>query len=198
MSAHTTAQDTTQQIHTARLLLRPPVAGDAGAIAALADNWRVVRNTARMPFPYLPEHARDWIDSLEDEHARGAANFAVTLAAPPHPLIGICSYGPPDGTHGKGFGYWYGEPYWGLGYATEAGSAVLDHLFDTHARVVDVAADFHTANDASGAVLKKLGFRIIGESQGFSRARDANVPLALVLLRRAERAAKVTAFTGNA
>ena len=28
------------------------------------------------------------------------------------------------------FGYWYGRPYWGQGYATEAGRPVLRFAFD--------------------------------------------------------------------
>src|SRR3546814_17039034 len=54
-------------------------------------------------------------------------------------------------------GYWVAQPYWGLGYATEAGRHMID-LART-LRIRRLVASHFTANPAPGAVLRKLGFR---------------------------------------
>src|SRR3546814_11031633 len=54
-------------------------------------------------------------------------------------------------------GYWVARSYWGLGYATEAGRHMLD-LARTLGIPRLTAAHF-VDNPASGAVLRKLGFR---------------------------------------
>src|SRR3546814_3302421 len=57
-------------------------------------------------------------------------------------------------------GYWVARSYWGLGYATEAGRHMLD-LARTLGIPRLTAAHF-VDNPASGAVLRKLGFRPTG------------------------------------
>jgi RimJ/RimL family protein N-acetyltransferase len=57
-------------------------------------------------------------------------------------------------------GYWVARPFWGLGYATEAGR----HMIDL-ARTLGIGrliASHFADNPASGAVLRKLGFRPTG------------------------------------
>lgn len=57
--------------------------------------------------------------------------------------------------------YWIGPPYQGKGYATEACAAVLDYAFsELKLNKVTVAHD--SANDASRALIKRLGFREVG------------------------------------
>lgn len=54
-------------------------------------------------------------------------------------------------------GYYLRPPYWGQGFATEAGRAVVTHAFGTlGAR--NLFAGHHPENAASGKVLEKLGF----------------------------------------
>jgi RimJ/RimL family protein N-acetyltransferase len=55
-------------------------------------------------------------------------------------------------------GYWIGVPYWGNGYATEAGRAVLDHGFG-ELGLNRVYAHCFARNPASRRVLEKLGMR---------------------------------------
>src|SRR3546814_10810174 len=67
-------------------------------------------------------------------------------------------------------GYWIARPYWGLGFATEAGRQLL-HI----ARAMSLpklSAGHFVDNPASGAVLRKLGFRPTGKvAQRYSLAR---------------------------
>src|SRR5690606_26686076 len=110
---------------TERLVLRPPVLADAPAIAALADNRKVAEMTSSLPHPYRVEDAESWIAGKPGEHPGVAfAMFEKDSGA----FIGICSYewrGEPN----PEIGYWAGEPFWGLGYGTEAVRAMIDHAF---------------------------------------------------------------------
>ena len=53
-------------------------------------------------------------------------------------------------------GYWVGLPFWGRGYATEAGRAMLDYGFD-EIGLNRIEALYLLRNPASGRVLDKLG-----------------------------------------
>jgi RimJ/RimL family protein N-acetyltransferase len=55
-------------------------------------------------------------------------------------------------------GYWIGVPFWGHGYATEAGRAVVRHGFENFKLNRIFAAHFE-GNEASGNVLRKIGMK---------------------------------------
>ena len=59
-------------------------------------------------------------------------------------------------------GYWIGVPYWGQGYATEAGREVVRYGFEDLALNRIYAFHFVT-NPASGRVLQKIGMRYEGK-----------------------------------
>jgi RimJ/RimL family protein N-acetyltransferase len=69
-------------------------------------------------------------------------------------LIGICAVHP---WRDFELGYWLGEPYWGKGYATEAGRRVARFAFEELGATQLLSAYMHD-NPASGRVLVKLGF----------------------------------------
>jgi ribosomal-protein-alanine N-acetyltransferase len=54
-------------------------------------------------------------------------------------------------------GFRFGRPYWGRGFATEAGAAWLSAAFDDY-RLDELGAFVHPENTASLRVLEKLGF----------------------------------------
>ena len=57
--------------------------------------------------------------------------------------------------------YWIGRPFQGKGYATEACGAVIDYAFRSLGlNKITVAHD--AENAASGALIRRLGFRLIG------------------------------------
>jgi RimJ/RimL family protein N-acetyltransferase len=142
---------------TPRLLLRPGWAEDAPALTAAIADEAVVRNLARAPWPYGEEDARAFLASWADATMPRFVMVQRTAAQPR--LIG-CIGMEPDGTDAVELGYWVARPFWGLGYATEAGR----HMIDL-ARTLGIGAikaSHFLDNPASGAVLRKLGFRPTG------------------------------------
>jgi RimJ/RimL family protein N-acetyltransferase len=157
-------------ISTERLVLRPPMAEDAPAIAALANNFNVAKMVSRLPHPYRVEDALSFFENAPQWAAADSNHiFVVALAGAPIGMMGL------HREHGPDFelGYWLGEPFWGQGYATEAGRAVLAWA---EARGQTRFTSRHFAeNPASGRVLTKLGFIYTGaEEQTYCLARDAH------------------------
>ncbi len=138
-------------LKTERLTLRAPRHGDAGAIALLANDLRVSANTSHIPHPYGVDDAERFIASVNTRS--GEACFVGTLDGKP---IGICSVAPRNDAFE--LGYWYGVPYWGRGFATEAARAVIDHAFGDlgHEALLSGA---RVTNPASRRVLEKCGFQ---------------------------------------
>ena len=66
-------------------------------------------------------------------------------------------------------GYWIGAPYWGNGYATEAGNAIIDRA--RQLGVETIILKYFDGNDASRRVSEKLGFA------WRSREEDVEYPL---------------------
>ncbi|MBK6707141.1 MAG: GNAT family N-acetyltransferase [Sphingomonadales bacterium] len=151
---------------TERLLLRPSWPEDAGPLyRAIADEG-IVRNLARAPWPYSFEDALRFVGN--EPHER-FPNFILYLRTDGAPVIvGACGLSERDG--GTEMGYWIARSHWGRGYASEAGRAVVD-IAKTVGHKKLVASHFMD-NPASGAVLRKLGFRQTGRrEERFSAGR---------------------------
>ena len=146
----------TRAIVTPRLRLRPPILGDAKPMAALLDDYDVVRMLSRVPWPYTQADAESVI-----RERGGETVFAVCLKST-GALLGIC------GLHGNDrhprraeLGYWIGRPHWGQGYATEAAHAAIDYGF-TALGLDEISANCRVINEASRRVIWKCGFRFTG------------------------------------
>ncbi|MFD1611250.1 GNAT family N-acetyltransferase [Sphingomonas tabacisoli] len=144
-------------VRTDRLLLRPGWIEDAPALAR-AITEPVARNTARIPWPYTQEHAEAYLGMAKDAHAPNCLIFARTARVPR--LIGAVALSPDE--EGHEIGYWLAQPYWGLGFATEAASALLRAARES-LRIERIHSGHFADNRASGRVLRKLGFRPTGK-----------------------------------
>lgn len=141
---------------TERLLLRPAWPEDWEMILWGIGDERVVRNLARAPWPYLPEHAREFAHRAQDPRIPA---FLLTLPEDQGSrLVGCAGLG--QTSSGVELGYWVARPYWGRGYATEGAGGVLEvaRLLG-HKRI---EAGHYLDNPASGRVLRKLGFQPTG------------------------------------
>jgi 8-oxo-dGTP diphosphatase len=145
------------RIESGRLVLRPLRLEDAADIQRLAAEWEVARYTANIPHPYEPGMAEAWIKSHRDD-------FEIVFGIERRQdgvFVGCIGVEPDMKTREAEFGYWIGMPYWGSGYATEALSALVDHVFAT-SDVDSARAAAMPDNRASIRVQEKVGFRYAG------------------------------------
>jgi RimJ/RimL family protein N-acetyltransferase len=163
---------------TARLLLRPGWAEDASALVAALGSERIVRNLAKAPWPYRRADAEGYLAGEHDPLLPSLLIFQRTDRAPV--LVGGCGLGRlPSG--GVQLGYWIAVPFWGRGYATEAGGALVD--IARALRVPRLQASFFLDNPASGRVLEKLGFEPTGVTAPLlSRGRGCEAPAKILAL----------------
>ena len=173
------AVEVTPVVSTERLILRGPVADDAAAIVALANDLNVAGMTTSMPHPYGPGDAAAWIERAQGcDWARDASfviehrNFGV---------VGLLGFDHKRGSRAE-IGYALGRPFWNRGYATEAVRAALKWVKRDWRRHVVVAGHF-ADNPASGQVLCKAGFLYTGDVElrpSVARGRD-DVPTRMMV-----------------
>lgn len=160
---------------THNLVLRPLRIDDAARIVELAGNWSVARNTRRIPFPYTEELAKQFISEQRSAFNKGQEWTWAICQKDGLALIGCVGVVFEDEL-GAELGYWLGEPYWGQGYATEASRAVIDHVFST-CTLWEMNARHLFSNQASGRVLTKLGFQLVGFTRGTCREENQDIQL---------------------
>ncbi|MBA2919538.1 GNAT family N-acetyltransferase [Sphingomonas sp. MAH-20] len=146
-------------VRTDRLLLRPGWIEDAPELTRAVGDQAIARNTARIPWPYTLADAEAYLSLPQDPHAPNCLVFARTSGKPR--LVGAVALSPDEDGHE--LGYWFARPYWGLGYATEAASALLRAARES-LRLRHIHSGHFVDNPASGRVLRKLGLRPTGRS----------------------------------
>lgn len=157
---------------TERLLLRPGWPEDAAALANAIADPGIVRNLARAPWPYSEDDARTFLASWTDAPLPSFVLVQRTAAQPR--LIGCIGMDAVDNGETE-LGYWIARPFWGLGYATEAGRHMVQ-LARTLG-IQQLKASHFTDNPASGSVLRKLGFRPTGRVvERASKGRSGTSP----------------------
>jgi len=142
-------------LRTERLLLRPFTLDDAPDVKRLAGAREVALNTLHIPHPYPDGAAEAWIE----KHGKGPeVTFAIEAKGQLAGAIGLVL----DPTHDRAeLGYWIGMPFWGRGYATEAGRAIVRVGFEEHG-LNKIFAHVFKRNPASARVLQKIGMRSEG------------------------------------
>jgi 8-oxo-dGTP diphosphatase len=159
------------------LCLRRVTPADAPAVAALLNEWDVVRYTSdAIPWPYTPAHAEAYVTGFAASRQHevwaicvgGGADDQQQLAG----VVGLHSVRPAHDGGGAAdaatavLGYWVGRPFWRRGIATAAVRLALAwgwaHLPALQAVTAVVAAP----NVASSAVLLRAGFAATGVVPG--------------------------------
>src|SRR3569833_641918 len=114
------------KIETKRLVLRAPIRGDVPDLVRQADNRNIASELARKPNPYTRADAVGFFEIVAQRPDERP--YAITLDGR---LIGIVGISIQEGTAPE-LGYWLGEPYWGMGYMTEAARDLIDAAQRTH------------------------------------------------------------------
>ncbi|MEH6758001.1 MAG: GNAT family N-acetyltransferase [Parasphingorhabdus sp.] len=156
---------------TPRLLLRPGWPEDAGALHDAINDEAIVRNLATAPWPYSRDDADDFLSLPQNPTNPRWLIYRRTAGSPC--LVGTCGIDLTSNGIGE-LGYWISRNHWGLGYATEAGRAVLETAKALGHR--KIFASHFIDNPASGNVLTKLGFSRTGRIvPRFSKGRRKTV-----------------------
>jgi [ribosomal protein S5]-alanine N-acetyltransferase len=147
---------------TDRLILRRMEATDLARLVMLCGDIRVAANLSRMPHPYTEKDGQDWL-ARQNEMWADSRDRVWVIATPEIGLIGTIGLHREKRMSARGIeswemGYWLGVPYWGQGFATEAGQAVLKEL-DHTLGPQEVTAGYALENPNSGHVLTKIGFQ---------------------------------------
>ena len=147
-------------LYTGRLVLRPPVPGDADAIEHFISDRRVAEMTALIPHPYPPGTCIAWIRLCERQWLEGTkASFVICLRETGELVGAISLFNGED--RGNEIGYWIGVLHWGRGYATEALRRVIRHAFED--LDFECLLTYHFIhNPASGRVMEKAGMLHLG------------------------------------
>ncbi len=164
-------------IKTERLLLRPLLPADAESVHRLVNDWAVVRNLSRLPFPYPRKLADEWIASTARQIEGGTGfHLAITGQEDGSELVGCIGLRLDITPRTGNLGYWVGRRFWGHGVASEAVARMarwsLANL-DLDRLEAHVAVD----NPASAAVLRRAGFTETGRGEEAFLARGGKHPV---------------------
>jgi RimJ/RimL family protein N-acetyltransferase len=150
-------------LQTERLILRPFELTDGEDVRRLAGDRAIADTTLQIPHPYEVGMAEEWILTRRPKFEAGEeVVFAIVLRETGE-LIGAMGLVIEGKFRRAELGYWIGRPYWGNGYCTEAGHAVLEYGF--HSLNLNRIHAYHfQRNPASGKVMRKLGMKHEGSS----------------------------------
>ena len=153
-------------IDTPRLRLRPWNDMDAPELYELARDPRIGTLCGWKPFECIDD-AHEALSTV----LAAPDSYAVTLASTGEIVGSIALRIDRDSPEARvaDIGYWIGAPYWGKGYATEAGKAIIDRARELSVKTM--VLKYFDGNDASRRVSEKLGFT------WQSREEDVEYPL---------------------
>lgn len=157
---------------TERLTLRPFAKEDAAELHRLINDWEVCRTLAAVPFPYSRDLADEWIASSHASLAEGRAWHLVITGQEGEKEVVVGGVGlrlDKDARTGR-LGYWVGRRFWGHGVASEA-AGKLARWAMANLNLDRLEATVATDNPGSIAVLRRIGFRHVGEGMEHFLAR---------------------------
>ncbi|HUB12710.1 MAG TPA: GNAT family N-acetyltransferase [Acetobacteraceae bacterium] len=162
---------------TERLTLRRPVTADIGAIVAIAGDWEIARRLGRVPHRYGEKDARFFLECVVPNELA----WAITLRRGGE-LVGMVGLNQEPNQDAPELGYYVDRGHWGLGIATEAARAVVEHgIYRLGLR--RITAGYFADNPASGRVLRKLGFVQTGQGERPCLATGLRTPSVEMLLK---------------
>ena len=153
---------------TERLRLRPFTPNDAPAMHQIMSGKDVLRyfpTTQPPPAERVPRIIERWLSHWQEY---GYGLWAVELQST-NELLGRTGLQYIAETDEVEIDFMLGRPYWGQGFATEAGQASLKFGFE-ELEVTAVIGIVHPENIASQHALEKLGLQFVEETEYFGMA----------------------------
>jgi 8-oxo-dGTP diphosphatase len=137
----------------------------------LLNDWEVIRSLARVPFPYTRNDAERWIaTSAERLQSRQAFHLAIVgRDGDKETLVGGIGLNIDAARRTGDLGYWVARRFWQHGVASEAADRLARWAL-ANLSLVSIEASVFTDNPGSIAVLRRIGFRHVGEGKEVSVA----------------------------
>lgn len=144
------------ELRTARLVLRRAAPSDLEAMHIVLSDPRAMTYWSHGPHED-PDRTREWLNSMIQAPPGESDDFIITLNGRAIGKFGAWRL--PE------FGFILSPDHWGRGYAAEAMTAFLDHVF-ARPDVDHLTADVDPRNLASLGLLKRYGFIETGRAAG--------------------------------
>jgi [ribosomal protein S5]-alanine N-acetyltransferase len=144
------------ELRTPRLLLRRARPDDLAGLHAVLSDERAMTYWSSGPHATI-QQTQEWLDGMIASTPEESEDFVITYDGETIGKIG--AYRLPD------FGYILAPRHWGLGLASEAMTAFLDHAF-SRPDIDRLTADVDPRNHASLQLLKRFGFVETGRGSG--------------------------------
>ena len=157
-------QSNFEPLRTDRLTLRPYAADDAAQLHRLLNNFEIIRDLAAVEWPYHRNSADDWIASTIAQISAGQAYHLAITGQEGDAEIQVGAVGlrlDPANRIGH-LGYWVAPSYRGHGVAGEAAGRLARWAL-ANLDLDRIAANVATDNPGSIAVLRRIGFRHVGD-----------------------------------
>ncbi len=140
---------------------------------------------APLPYPYPRTLADEWIASLPARWAAGQSyDLAITGEEGGQEMLIGCVGVRLEGRTGY-LGYWVGQRFWGHGVAGEAARRAASWALANLA-IDRLHAHVALDNPASAAVLRRIGFREVGQTTELFLARGGEEPVTIYEATRAD------------
>ena len=155
---------------TPRLTLRATTVADAPWMTRIQSNWAVTQWLRLASWPPSLEVMSDWAATHEEEWLSGTAyRFAAVHGDQSVGVVDVdgIDRGEPS------LGYWFDPAHRGMGLGREGATAVVDFAF-AHLALGHLVAGHDADNDASGRVLRGLGFRHVEDGVRWSEPWQAD------------------------
>jgi RimJ/RimL family protein N-acetyltransferase len=167
---------------TVGLLIREFLLDDWPAMQRIGGHPSVAPTLATVTSPWVDVEVKTWsVRSL----FRGRPGFRAAIVLSGVGVIGSLGLDKTPGPENQSCAYFIDPAYWGQGYATEALWCFLK-TFGPRFDLSEIGANHFEDNPASGAVLRKLGFKKSGSGMAKSQARLEPAPVTLYRLKLEE------------
>ncbi len=160
------------ELYTQRLYLRAMTNDDAGDIFEYASNQNVGPNAGWKPH----ESREETLAVMKAIFLDKESMWGIVLKQSGKLIgsIGLVKDPKRENDNARMMGYSLGEPYWGVGYMTEAAREVLRYGF-CDMKLGLISAYCYPFNERSKSVLKKCGFVYEGTLKLAEKIYDGNV-----------------------
>ncbi|MGA4518619.1 GNAT family N-acetyltransferase [Solibacillus silvestris] len=159
-----------QELNTKRLYLRRMEPSDSPSLFKIWSDPHVTEFMNISSFTHETQ-AKEMIELLEGLAQAGKAVRFSMIERDSNEIIGTCGFNAIDFDNAKAeIGYDIAKAYWGMGFAPEGISALLDCAFGT-LKLNRIEAKVEPANVNSIKVLQKLDFKFEGTLRQYEKSK---------------------------